>query len=93
MSDPRRLAPRPAKRRLLALAFLALGGCALIDAGGGGNLCNDANDVLADCLGTTYEEVADEDCTPDLETLAECIIDNGEAVCQALLDGTSGPCG
>jgi hypothetical protein len=69
---------RPAGAALLAwiLAFVA----PVATSGCGGNVCQEADEHVADCLGAEdddddEEEVADEDCTEDIQSEAECILD------------------
>jgi hypothetical protein len=45
----------------------------------GGNVCENADEHVAECLGATddddEEEIPDEDCTENIEAEAECILD------------------
>ena len=69
---------RPTGGEALVLSlFVAL---ALASSGCGGNVCQDADEHVADCLGADDdddddEEIPDEDCTDNIEAEAECILD------------------
>ena len=69
---------------LLLSSCLGLGsfGC-------GGNVCQDSDEHVAECLGADEDideeqEVADEDCVDNIEAEAECILD---ADCEEINSG------
>lgn len=67
--------------RLTGAATLAwvLGLCALGATGCGSNVCQEADEHVAECLGADdddeADEIADEECTEAIEAEAECILD------------------
>ena len=63
----------------------------------GGDVCEDASKIIADCTGTTTEgstEGNDVECTGPLQTISQCIVDNEQAYCTFLKDppNATNPC-
>jgi hypothetical protein len=63
----------------------------------GGDVCEDASKIIADCTGTTTEgdtTESDVECTGPLQTVSQCIVDNEASYCDFLKDPTNAtnPC-